>query len=182
MTPPHERATLFNDEAERYDRIRPSYPEELIEEILGPYPQALKVLDIASGTGKASRQMAYRGADVLGVELNAGMGEIAIRHGIPTEVSSFESWDAAERTFDRVTCAQAWHWLDPKISIDKTAAVTRSGGRLWLFWNIGKYPEDLADAMQETYERVLEPDSQIVIGYAVNGTTRLPISASLRTP
>jgi hypothetical protein len=112
--------------------------------------------------------MRARGADVLGVELNIGMAEIAIRRGVPTEVSPFESWDPAGRMFDRVTCAQAWHWLDPKPTMDKVVSVMRSGGRLCVFWNVGSYPDDLTDEMLKTYERVLGPDSPMVIGYAAN--------------
>jgi SAM-dependent methyltransferase len=167
--PDTERARLFNDEAERYDRIRPSYPDELIDHVLGAAPKTLKVLDVASGTAKATCQLAARGADVLGVELNPGMAEIAIRHGIPTEISSFESWDPAGRMFDRVTCAQAWHWLDPTIRADKVASVTRTGGQLCLFWNIGHYSDDLAEELQQVYERVLEPSAfKLVIGYGTN--------------
>ncbi|HYA51661.1 MAG TPA: class I SAM-dependent methyltransferase, partial [Streptosporangiaceae bacterium] len=127
------------------------------------------VLDVACGTGIAARQMARRGAQVAGVELNAGMAEIAERHGIPTDVAAFEAWDPAGRTFDRVTCAQAWHWLDPEVSAGKAASVLRPGGRLCLFWNVGRYPDDLADALQATYQRVLPPGPPTaVIGYAAD--------------
>src|SRR5215468_8445010 len=154
-----DRARLFDREAERYDRSRPSYPEALIDQVLGPSPHGVAVLDVACGTGIASRQMARRRAQVLGVELNAGMAEIAARHGIPTEVAAFETWDPAGRTFDVVTCAQAWHWLDPEVSADKAVCVLRPGGRLCLFWNVGHYPGDLADALHAAYQRVLPPGS-----------------------
>jgi SAM-dependent methyltransferase len=164
-----DRARLFDGEAERYDRIRPGYPEALIDNVLGPSPHRLSVLDVACGTGIAARQMAQRGAQVAGVELNARMAEIAERHGIPTEVAAFESWDPAGRTFDLVTCAQAWHWLDPEVSAGKAASVLRPGGRLCLFWNVGHYPDDLADALQAAYQRVLSPGSpKMVIGYAAD--------------
>jgi SAM-dependent methyltransferase len=164
-----DRAKLFDGEAERYDRTRPGYPEALIDDVLGPFPAGLSVLDVACGTGIAARQMARRGARVAGVELNAGMAEIAQRHGIPTDVAAFETWDPAGRTFDRVTCAQAWHWLDPEVSAGKAASVLRPGGRLCLFWNVGGYPGDLADALQAAYQRVLPPGSPaMVIGYAAD--------------
>jgi len=164
-----DRARLFDGEAERYDRTRPGYPEALVDDVLGPSPHGLSVLDVACGTGIAARQMAQRGAQVAGVELNAGMAEIAERHGIPTEVAAFESWDPAGRTFDLVTCAQAWHWLDPEVSAGKAASVLRPGGRLCLFWNVGHYPDDLADALQAAYQRVLPPRSpRTVIGYAAD--------------
>ena len=162
-----DRARLFDREAERYDRIRPGYPAALIDDVLGPSPHGLPVLDVACGTGIAARQMARQGAQVAGVELNPGMAEIAERHGIPTEVAAFETWDPAGRTFDRVTCAQAWHWLDPEVSVGKAASVLRPGGRLCLFWNVGRYPGDLAGALHAAYQRVLPPGSpRTVTGYA----------------
>jgi SAM-dependent methyltransferase len=164
-----ERARLFDREADRYDRTRPSYPDALVDHVLGPSPSGLSVLDVACGTGIASRQMVQRGAQVLGVDLNAGMAQIAERHGVRTEVAAFETWDPAGRSFDRVTCAQAWHWLDPEVSTTKVASVLRPDGRLCLFWNVGGYPDDLADALEAVYRRVLPVDSPpLVIGYAAN--------------
>ncbi len=161
-----ERARLFDRQAERYDRSRPAYPDALIDEVVGVRPGRLSVLDVACGTGIASRQIRDRGTRVFGVELNAGMAAIARRHGIPTEVTAFETWDAAGRTFDIVTCAQAWHWLEPHASLEKVASVLEHGGRLCLFWNVGRYPDDLGDALQSGYSRALPQRHELVIGCA----------------
>jgi SAM-dependent methyltransferase len=164
-----ERARLFDREADRYDRTRPSYPDALVDQVLGPSPGRLSVLDVACGTGIASRQLAQRGAQVLGVELNPRMAEVAERHGVRTDIGAFETWDPAGRTFDRVTCAQAWHWLDPDVSTAKIASVLRPGGRLCVIWNVGDYPEDLGDALRATYLRALPSDaSGPTMGYAAN--------------
>jgi SAM-dependent methyltransferase len=166
---PRDRARLFDGAAERYDRTRPGYPDELIDEVVGPAPDRLAVLDVACGTGIASRAMARRGAGVVGVELNAGMAAIARRHGIAAEVSAFESWDPAGRCFDLVTCAQAWHWLDPETSVPKAASVLRPGGRLCLFWNVGRHPDDLAEALRAAYQRIVPPGRPgPVVGYAAS--------------
>jgi SAM-dependent methyltransferase len=168
-----ERAKLFGREAERYDRTRPGYPDGLIDLVLGPSPRELTVLDVASGTGIASRQLAERGAEVLGVELNPGMAEVAERRGVRTEVAAFEAWDPAGRAFDRVTCAQAWHWLEPEVSSTKVASVLRPGGRVCLFWSMGGYPDDLADELEATYRRTLPSDAPpLVIGYAANRSSK----------
>lgn len=163
-----ERAASFGRAAERYDRARPGYPDDLVTDVLGPAPEGLSVLDVACGTGIASRAFASRGATVLGVELSAEMAAVAQRHGLAVEVSAFETWDPAGRAFDRVTCAQAWHWLDPAVSTEKAAAVLRTGGRLCLFWNIGHHPDELADELASVYRRVLPDDHQLVMGYAAN--------------
>jgi 2-polyprenyl-3-methyl-5-hydroxy-6-metoxy-1,4-benzoquinol methylase len=111
-----ERSRLFDQQAERYDRCRPSYADTIMDELFSPGPAGLDVLDVGCGTGIASRQMAERGANVLGVEVAPGMAKIARSHGIEVEVDAFEDWDAAGRTFDRVISAQAWHWLDLLVS------------------------------------------------------------------
>ena len=85
-----DRARLFDREAERYDRSRPTYPAALVDDVLGPSPHGLSVLDVACGTGIASRLMTERGARVLGIDLNPAMAGVAERHGIPTEVAAFE--------------------------------------------------------------------------------------------
>jgi SAM-dependent methyltransferase len=150
-----ERSRLFGQQAEAYDRSRPSYPDAVIDALLGPVPAGLDVLDVGCGTGIASRQIAQRGAKVLGVELAPRMAEIARGHGIEVEIAAFESWDAAGRTFDRVTSAQAWHWLDLPVASAKAASVLRPGGKLGLIWNAGSPPDDLADELEEVYAKIV---------------------------
>ena len=164
-----ERSRLFGQHAEAYDRFRPSYPDAVIDELLGPVPAGLEVLDVGCGTGIASRQIAQRGAKVLGVELAPRMAEIARGHGVEVEIAAFEGWDAAGRTFDRVTSAQAWHWLDLPIATTKAASVLRPGGRLGLIWNAGCQPDDLADALEEVYASVVPRGGhRLFRGYAVD--------------
>jgi SAM-dependent methyltransferase len=164
-----ERSRLFDQQAEAYDRFRPTYPDAVIDELLGPVPAGLDVLDVGCGTGIASRQMGQRGAKVLGVELAPRMAEIARGHGVEVEIAAFEGWDAAGRIFDRVTSAQAWHWLDLPIATAKAASVLRPGGRLGLIWNAGCQPDDLADALEEVYARVVPRGGHRVFrGYAAN--------------
>jgi SAM-dependent methyltransferase len=151
----YERSKLFDQEAERYDRCRPSYPEPLIDALLGASPGTLSVLDVGCGTGIASRQIAARGATVVGVEVAPRMAEIARRHGIDVEISAFEEWDAAGRTFDRVVSAQAWHWLDLPVATAKAESLLRPGGVLALFWNAGCPSDDLGDALEEVYASIV---------------------------
>src|ERR1700735_1038051 len=89
-----ERSRLFDQHAEAYDRFRPTYPDAVIDELLGPVPKALDVLDVGCGTGIASRQMAQRGAKVLGVELAPRMAQIARSHGGDVEIAAFAAWAA----------------------------------------------------------------------------------------
>jgi SAM-dependent methyltransferase len=167
-----DRSRLFDREAARYDRYRPTYPDALIDDLLGSNPEDLHVLDVGCGTGIASRLMAGRGAKVLGVEMAPRMADIARGHGIEVEVGPFEDWEAAGRRFDRVISAQAWHWLDRAVATAKAASVLRPGGRLCLIWNTGSHPDDLADALAEVYASVLPSRVHTVFrGYAANRST-----------
>lgn len=167
-----ERSRLFDQEAERYDRCRPRYPDVVIDEVLGPEPSGLEVLDVGCGTGIAARPTAERGAKVLGVELAPRMAEIAHRHGIDVEIGAFEDWDAAGRRFDRVTSAQAWHWLDMPAATAKAASILRPNGSLGLIWSGGAHPDDLADALEDVYSTVVPSGThRLFRGYAAHRST-----------
>ncbi|MFI4985625.1 MAG: class I SAM-dependent methyltransferase [Solirubrobacterales bacterium] len=150
-----QRAESFGADADRYDRARPSYPKALVEELLGD--GAVRVLDVGCGTGIVSRLFQARGAQVLGIEPDRRMASLARRRGVSVELATFESWNARERRFDLLTCGQAWHWVDPDVGALKAADVLHRGGRLGLFWNFGRFPRNVREALAAVYGR-LEPE------------------------
>lgn len=127
------RAESFGSVARDYDRYRPQYPAALISHLV-PQP-GLRVLDVGAGTGIASVQLAGAGSDVLAVEPDERMAAVCSEKGIPVECSTFEQWQAGDRTFDLVTFGQSFHWVDPEVALPKVAALLRHGGRLVLMWN-----------------------------------------------
>ncbi|MGP3934460.1 class I SAM-dependent methyltransferase [Nonomuraea sp. KM88] len=147
-------AESFGTDAERYDRTRPRYPDALVERIVAAAPGP-DLLDVGCGTGIAARQFRAAGCTVLGVEPDERMAGLARRTGVACEVSTFEAWDAAGRTFDTVIAAQAWHWVDPVAGAAKAAEVLRPGGRLALFWNAFQPPPGLNEAFAAAYRQVL---------------------------
>lgn len=164
------RAESFGTDAERYDRSRPGYPDALIDAVVGPDPHGTDLLEVGAGTGIASRLFLDRGVRLLAVEVDARMAEVAQAKDVAVEVSPFEAWDAAGRTFDVVTAAQAWHWVDPVAGAAKAASVLRPGGRLAVFWNVGRPTADVAAALDEAYARVA-PHAEsysVMTGYAVD--------------
>jgi SAM-dependent methyltransferase len=146
------RADSFGEDAVLYDKARPSYPEAMIDALMATTPRS--VLDVGCGTGIASRLLIARGCDVLGVEPDERMAELARHHGLLVERNTFEDWDASGRTFDLVTSAQAWHWVDPNIGREKAADILRPGGRIGIFSNQGRQDDDLRDALEAIYDRV----------------------------
>ena len=158
-TPPahtdRARAESFGAVARDYDRFRPSYPAELIRDLVAPAaaPAPQRALDIGCGTGKVAVALRAAGLSVLGVEIDPQMAEVARGHGVPVEVSDFEGWDDAGRRFDLITCGQAWHWIDPHRGAAKAARLLRPGGTLALFWNYDDLDEDVQGSLDEIYAR-----------------------------
>jgi SAM-dependent methyltransferase len=146
------RAESFGSIAEVYDRYRPSAPDSLLDEFAALKPE--RVLDVGCGTGKVARGLIARGLSVLGVELDERMAAIARGHGVPVEVAAFEDWDDAGRTFDLITCGDAWHWIDPERGWRKIGHVLRPGGTVARFWNHHDVDEPLRSAFAAVYRRV----------------------------
>lgn len=149
-------AESFGADADRYDRARMAYPDELIALIMEHSP-GLDVLDVGCGTGIEARQLQAVGASVLGVEPDARMAAYARSRGLVVEESRFEDWDAAGRTFDAVVSAQAWHWVDPVAGAAKVRDVLRPGGLFAAFWNVYAPPAPVGDALLDGLRKVM-PD------------------------
>ncbi|AIV34802.1 class I SAM-dependent methyltransferase [Streptomyces sp. MPA0124] len=150
-------AESFGTDAQRYDRARPRYPDDLVARVVAGSPGP-DVLDVGCGTGIAARQFTAAGCTVLGVEPDARMAGFARATGLPVEVATFEAWEPAGRTFDAVIAAQSWHWVDPVAGAEKAARVLRPGGRLTVFGHVFEPPAEVAEPFAAAYRRAA-PDS-----------------------
>jgi SAM-dependent methyltransferase len=149
------RAESFGAKADLYDKVRPSYPPALVDDLLGD--GAVDVLDVGCGTGIAGALLAARGCSVLGVEIDDRMAELARAKGLAVQVASFERWDDGGRRFDLVISGQAWHWIEPGVGAEKAARLLRPGGRIGLFWNLGDPTSAMRERLTPIYAR-LEPE------------------------
>ncbi|RSM41566.1 SAM-dependent methyltransferase [Actinoplanes sp. ATCC 53533] len=153
---PHEArqtAESFGTDAQRYDQARPGYPDALVARIVAGSPGP-EVLDVGTGTGIAARQFQAAGCAVLGVEPDARMADVARAAGLPVEVTTFEAWAPAGRTFDAVIAAQSWHWVDPVAGAVKAARVLRPAGRLAIFGHVFEPPAEVAEPFAAACRRV----------------------------
>lgn len=145
------RASSFGEDPAQYDRARPGYPAELFDDLI---PEGeCRVVDVGCGTGIVARLLAERGCEVIGVEPDARMAEVAHASGLTVEISSFEEWDSSGRLFDALTAGQSWHWVNPARGATKAAAVLRSGGQFGVFWNGLHHDEAVATGFQRIYSR-----------------------------
>jgi ubiquinone/menaquinone biosynthesis C-methylase UbiE len=130
----------FDTVARQYAAARPDYPAELYDTIgaaLSKPWSDTAVLDVAAGTGIATRQLAERAATVLAVELSGAMLAelLASSPGIPAVQGSGNALPVRDASVDLITYAQAFHWIDPARAVPEVLRVLRPDGMLALWWN-----------------------------------------------
>jgi len=164
------RIATFDAAAEAYERFRPGYPEALIDDVvrLSGLPPGGRVLEIGSGTGKATEPFARRGYALTCVEPGARLVAVARRKlaawpGTRFEVGRFETWSPGDARFDLVIAAQCFHFLDPLTALPKMAAVLDPGGAIAIFRNepqrgVGATRRDLDDAYTRFAPELIEDD------------------------
>jgi trans-aconitate methyltransferase len=131
-----ERRQVFGEVADDYDRVRPGYPAQLVDDVLaaaGPGP----VLEVGAGTGKATVAFAARGADLTCIEPDQRMAEVLRRNvpGVQVVVQPFEEW-RPDRGYGLLVSAQAWHWVDTERRPELAWAALAPGGLFAPFWNV----------------------------------------------
>jgi SAM-dependent methyltransferase len=155
----------FDSAADLYEAARPSYPDELIDDLveLAELKPGDRLLEIGCATGKATRPLLARGFAVVCVELGAQLAERARGDlaGLPVEVhvAPFETWEGEPHSFDLVYAATAWHWIDPALRYRKAHELLRPGGHL-AFWSaLHAFPPDYDPffaEIQEVYDELGE--------------------------
>jgi SAM-dependent methyltransferase len=124
------------------------------------------VLDVGAGTGIASAQLVEAGADVLAVEPDPRMAQVAADSGIPVEQATFEDWQPSGRSFDLVVFAQSFHWVQPQTALDKVASILRPGGHLVLLSNRITSLSPTRQELDEAYVGYLDTSARPAIDAA----------------
>ncbi|MGI9149756.1 MAG: class I SAM-dependent methyltransferase [Chloroflexota bacterium] len=128
---------LFGEDAERYERARPTYPSAVFDDLaaFGHLAPGSRVLEIGCGTGQATLPLAEHGYCVVAVELSPEMAGVARRKlahfpRVQVVVAAFEEWLLPEEPFDAVVSATAFHWIDPEVRVQRSVAALRPAGTL----------------------------------------------------
>lgn len=145
MPSPDGRAAgrLFDEVPELYDRVRPTYPDELFADLLSisGISAGSSVLEVGCGTGQATRSLAELGFAVTAVEAGAAMATLARQRlsgfdGVQVETATFEEWDDRGRRFDLLLAAASWHWVEPSVGWPKAHGVLRPRAWMALIGNV----------------------------------------------
>jgi SAM-dependent methyltransferase len=159
----HERATAFETAAQVYESSRPGYPPDAVRwlvEALGLGP-GRRVVDLAAGTGKLTRDLVPTGAHVIAVEPVPAMRRTlaAMAHtaspDVPVSVVAgvAQALPFGDGCLDAMTVAQGFHWFATDDAVAEMHRVLRPGAALALIWN----HRDTSDGLQAALTGLMEP-------------------------
>ncbi|GAB2822844.1 hypothetical protein GCM10027176_28960 [Actinoallomurus bryophytorum] len=130
---------VFDEVAAEYDRHRPAYPDELIDQAcrVAGIGSGDHVLEVGCGTGQLTRGLVARGLHVTAIEPGKSLIALARQNlegagEVEFVNARFEDAVLPREHFQAVFSASAFHWIDPEISWQKAADVLAPGGTLAL--------------------------------------------------
>ena len=145
--------TTFNEDAERYHRYRPRYPQALLDKLIQDTGISFssQLLEIGPGTGQATEPLAKDGYSITAVELGPELadkarGALANYPKVNVITGSYEDVELPDSYFDLIYSATAFHWIDPKVRFKKSAQLLKPGGRLALI-----YSEHVSDGKGDAF-------------------------------
>lgn len=147
-----EQRFTFDAIAETYARVRPGYPDALVDDLIAGagLTHGNRVLEIGSGPGVATASFVERGFQLLCVEPGPQMGAVARARfaGERVEVltSTFEDWPVERDSFALAFAAQSFHWVDPAVRCVKAHQALAPGGTLAIFANRPHHADTALDA------------------------------------
>jgi SAM-dependent methyltransferase len=149
MTPLPESAArrygrVFDEIAAEYDRHRPAYPDELIDQAcrVAGIGSGDRVLEVGCGSGQLTRCLAARGLRVTALEPGTSLMSLARQNlegaaEVEFVNAAFEDAQLPRERFAAVFSASAFHWADPEVSWQRAADALVRGGTLALVQYFG---------------------------------------------
>jgi len=130
---------VFDEIAAEYDRHRPAYPDELIDQAcrVAGIGSGDHVLEVGCGSGQLTRGLVARGLHVTALEPGKSLIALARQNlegagEVEFVNAQFEDALLPREQFAAVFSASAFHWVDPKVSWQRAADVLVPGGTLAL--------------------------------------------------
>jgi SAM-dependent methyltransferase len=147
----------FEASVERYERGRPSYPEDAVSFLVRELgiAEGRDVVELGAGTGKFTELIVPTGARIVAVEPVAAMRR-ALERNCPTVTvldATAERTRLPDSSADAVLAAQAFHWFDGERALPEIHRVLRPDGRLGMIWNVRDEASDWSERLTAIFDR-----------------------------
>ena len=134
--------TTFNTVYLEYDKWRPTYPQELYNDIFAvkEISPLSNVLEIGIGTGQATLPILEIGCSLSAIELGDQLAEYTKEkfkkyEKFNVKNIAFQDFECPSNSFDLIFSATAFHWIPEGIGYTKVFDMLKSGGVFARFAN-----------------------------------------------
>ncbi len=180
-----ERKHWYSPAAEAYNKVRPHYPQALVQQVidLAQLSSYSNLLEVGCGPGTATVSFADLGCAIICLEPNPDFYLIALQNcstypRAKIQNTSFEEWQPEDRTYDAVLAASSFHWIPADIGYPKAVSILKENGYLILLWNKELQPtyeayqwfRDLYQTYAPSLERYEDQASQAQILHRLDST------------
>lgn len=158
----------FNTQAEKYEKMRPGYVDELYDDIfkLVDIGSNSNVIEIGIGGGQATLPILKTGCRLTAVEYGENLAQVCRKKfknypAFSVIVGKFEDVTLEKNFYDLIFSASAFHWVPEEIGYPKAFELLKSGGVFARFANHpykDKGRAGLHEAIQKVYN-VYMPNS-----------------------
>jgi len=135
----HNAAQGFAANTDRYEKARPTYPEEAISYIIETCKIDSKavVVDVGAGTGKFSRSLVDKKITLIAIEPVKEMIQKfkQVLPSTPIFEGTAEKIPLENKSVDVITAAQAFHWFANHNTLQEFNRILKPEGYLCLIWN-----------------------------------------------
>lgn len=128
---------IFSNQANTYKKYRPTYPQELYDEILKHVPQKFSCWDCATGNGQVAVVLSKYFNEVFATDISKQQLAAAEKaDNIVYKVERAEATGFTANKFDLITVAQAMHWFDMEAFNSEVKRVAKNEG-IVAVWGYG---------------------------------------------
>src|SRR6202023_3961417 len=122
-SPARRDGKVFDEIAADYDRHRPTYPDELVDQAcqVAGIGRGDHVLEVGCGSGQLTRGLVARGLHVTALDPGKSLIALARQNlegagEVEFVNAQFEDAKLPRQRFRAVFSASAFHWIDPEAS------------------------------------------------------------------
>jgi SAM-dependent methyltransferase len=148
----------FEAAVERYERGRPSYPDDAVSFLVRELGIAAgrDVVELGAGPGKFTELIVHTGARIVAVEPVPAMRR-ALERNCPTVAvvdGTAERTSLPDSSADAFVAAQSFHWFDGDRALPEIHRVLRPDGRLGMIWNVRDEASDWSERLTAIFDRM----------------------------